>query len=505
MADAPLITVSGTNGAGKSLLFEAIAFVWRVNSLWERQQIVPSALIGPWGERCSIDIAVVLDDEEQEALAEYSRRLGHPEPEGARALMGVDITRDDERPLGLRAENWAAPLWTADFTRTHGFANVDFFPADRTFPRGEHASVNPALLTDQQREGFRDQIVGSFANERQLVTLSGIAPVLASLDYVDLLADREGLPPSGEFDALADAFAASTSKRLLRPVLDPESPQGSTLRVETPAGIRHTINQLSSGEQEVLGLMYFVRRLSSRGGVLLIDEPELHLHPSLQRALFSALESTAGRAQVWIATHSPRLITAAPLDAIVRMVPAGGSGDNQVHRASDEEDRLRLLEDLGVHPVEALQSDALIVVEGATDAQRLSGFLPLEFGRTVTLVAGSAVTVEAFVKMLNDGDLPIPHLGIRDRDDLSADEVDELEAESPTSSFGGGVRSRTRCFIRRSSPGHSKSSVAPSRKKRSGRSFWRLRTASGMRYTGNSWRRSSKRMHEYTKEGSTST
>src|SRR5206468_2423671 len=42
-----------------------------------------------------------------------------------------------------------------------------------------------------------------------------------------------------------------------------------------------------------------------------------------------------------------------------------------------------------------------------------------------------AATVEAFVRMLNDGDLPIPHLGIRDRDYLSADEVDELEDRIP--------------------------------------------------------------------------
>jgi hypothetical protein len=47
------------------------------------------------------------------------------------------------------------------------------------------------------------------------------------------------------------------------------------------------------------------------------------------------------------------------------------------------------------------------------------------------LVAGTAATVEAFVKMLNKGNIPIPHLGIRDRDYLSADEVDALEDQIP--------------------------------------------------------------------------
>ena len=430
LAPSPLITVAGPNGAGKSIFFEAIALMWRITSIWERQQIVPSTIIGPWADAAQIEVGVVLEADELAALRDYAARVGLPQLDDARAGMKLRIEPGD-RPVSVEATAGAEPLLTLDFTRTHPFANVDFFPADRAFPRGEQAAVNPALLSEQQREAFRDQIVGSFTQQRQLVNLSGIAPLLASLDYVDLLADREHRPRSGDFDALADAFGAATSKSLRRPTLDPDSPQGAVLRVETPIGILHGIDQLSSGEQEVLGLMYFVRRLSARGGILLIDEPELHLHPSLQRALFSALESTAARAQVWIATHSARLITAAPLDAIVHIRPATGSADNQLARASAETDRLRVLEDLGVHPIEAFQSDAFVVVEGPTDEQRLSALLPLEFGRVFTFVAGSGADVERIVGLLNSDAIPIPHLGIRDRDTMSEDEAAALEIATP--------------------------------------------------------------------------
>ncbi len=430
LAASPLITVAGPNGAGKSIFFEAIALMWRITSIWQRQQIVPSTIIGPWGDDAHIDVEVVLETDELRALRDYAERVGLPQLGDSRADLRLRITHGD-RPVAVEATPGAEPLLTLDFTTAHPFANVDFFPADRAFPRGEQAAVNPALLSEQQREAFRDQIVGSFTQQRQLVNLSGIAPLLASLDYVDLLADRERRPRSGDFDALADAFAAATSKRLLRPTLDPASPQGAVLRVETPIGILHAIDQLSSGEQEVLGLTYFVRRLSARGGILLIDEPELHLHPSLQRALFSALESTAARAQVWIATHSARLITAAPLEAIVHIRPATGSVRNQLTRASAETDRLRVLEDLGVHPIEAFQSDAFVVVEGPTDEQRLSALLPLEFGRVFTFVAGSGADVERIVGLLNSDAIPIPHLGIRDRDTMSNDEAIALEAATP--------------------------------------------------------------------------
>ena len=430
LADEPVIAVSGPNGAGKSLLFEAIALLWRINTIVSRQQVIPSALIGPWADTCEIEVTVALADEEITALSQHAKAAGLPEPESDRAPIGIRLTHEGG-PLDLIVDNWASPLSRLDFTTTHGFANVDYFPADRAFPRGEQAQVNPGLLTDEQRESFRDQIVGSFAQQRSLVNLSGIAPLLASLDYVDLLADREKTPSSGDFDALTGAFAASTSKVILRPTLDQSSAQGAVIRVRTPAGHLHSIDQLSSGEQEVLGLSYFVRRLSARGGVLLIDEPELHLHPSLQRTLFSALEATADRAQVWIATHSPRLITATPLDAIIHAVPAAGKGTNQTSRASDETDRLRLLDDLGVHPIEAFQSDALLVLEGTTDPLQIGAFLPLELGRSATVIGGDATGVETVVKSMNAADLPIPHIGIRDRDYLTDAEATALEKKIP--------------------------------------------------------------------------
>lgn len=221
VADSALVTVSGPNGAGKSLLFEAIALFWRFVPFWERQQITPPAVIGPWDDACQVEISVVLADEERASLAEYLASVGDLEPD-ARGHLGIRVTRDQQ--VQLTGDRWAQPLLSADFTSAHPFANVDYFPADRAFQRGEQASVNPAMLSEQQREGFRDQIVGSFVQQRQLVNLSGIAPLLASLDYVDLLAEREGKPQTGDFDILADALEASTSKNSSGPFSTPSLP-----------------------------------------------------------------------------------------------------------------------------------------------------------------------------------------------------------------------------------------------------------------------------------------
>lgn len=83
---------------------------------------------------------------------------------------------------------WGLLLRQRAFADEHPFAELDYLPADRTFPRGQQPSLNPALLGREQTEAFRQQVAGSFMQQRQLVRLSGIAPVLASLDYLDLLA-----------------------------------------------------------------------------------------------------------------------------------------------------------------------------------------------------------------------------------------------------------------------------------------------------------------------------
>lgn len=70
------------------------------------------------------------------------------------------------------------------------------------------------------------------------------------------------------------------------------------------AGLELTFSQLSGGEREVAFLIGQIERFRLRRGLLLIDEPELHLNPDLLRAWLSYLRDTVENGQVWVATHS---------------------------------------------------------------------------------------------------------------------------------------------------------------------------------------------------------
>ena len=95
---------------------------------------------------------------------------------------------------------------------------------------------------------------------------------------------------------------------------------------------QHDINELSSGEKEILFAYLRARTLSPRQSVLLVDEPELHLNPGLVQGLPQFYEKHIGRDlenQIWLVTHSDRFLREA-LDT------AGMTIYHMQHAASDE-------------------------------------------------------------------------------------------------------------------------------------------------------------------------
>ena len=70
------------------------------------------------------------------------------------------------------------------------------------------------------------------------------------------------------------------------------------------AGLELSFSQLSGGEREVSFLIGQIDRFKLERGLLLIDEPELHLNPDLLRNWLAFLRDTITDGQIWIATHS---------------------------------------------------------------------------------------------------------------------------------------------------------------------------------------------------------
>lgn len=109
------------------------------------------------------------------------------------------------------------------------------------------------------------------------------------------------------------AFEASVNKFLERKVFRIGGQRSLSARtrgsvsVVTEGGHSYGISALSSGERQILTMLYSASRTKFSSNVFLIDEPELSLHIDWQRIILRELQNNAPNCQIIACTHSPEV------------------------------------------------------------------------------------------------------------------------------------------------------------------------------------------------------
>jgi ABC-type cobalamin/Fe3+-siderophores transport system ATPase subunit len=193
---------------------------------------------------------------------------------------------------------------------------------------------------------------------------------------------------------------------------------------------------LSSGEQEVVKILFDVARKEIRHSIFIIDEPELHLHPTLTFKLIEALKSIGEHTNQFIfLTHSADLISTYYTTGNVFFIDTNQSGENQAHRLSEldtsHHDLVQLIgENLGLFAV----GKKIVFVEGESSSiDRLTYHKiglkvnpELKFSPVGSVINLGALKVVE--EQLRSSLFGVDMYMLRDRDGLRQDQIDELES-----------------------------------------------------------------------------
>ena len=180
--------------------------------------------------------------------------------------------------------------------------------------------------------------------------------------------------------------------------------------VTTPSGARHDLDDLSSGEKEVLLGYLRLRNIGMQDSIILIDEPELHLNPRLVRGLPEFYRKHFGekqKNQLWLVTHSDSMIREVankPNFSVFHMVPcdAKNAAVSQLTLLDQTSDLNQVLTDLVGDLAAYRPGGKALIFEGGGDSdfdKRFVADLFREELRGINLISG---TDKAKVKALHE-------------------------------------------------------------------------------------------------------
>lgn len=129
------------------------------------------------------------------------------------------------------------------------------------------------------------------------------------------------------------------------------------------------LSQCGTGIGQVLAILYVVVT-SKEPRTIIIDEPNSFLHPSAAKKLITILSKKEfSHHQYFISTHSPEIVTTANASTITMLRYGDGETIAEQLDLSTGNDKLKLVEELGMEMSDFFFAENVLWVEGPTEAK----------------------------------------------------------------------------------------------------------------------------------------
>ena len=276
---------------------------------------------------------------------------------------------------------------------------VDFHGSQRTYAR--EALNQISLNEDDEENRWRSASLYNYGNK-----YSNIKNAMASEYVREVLrqrkGDQQGEPARSMIDEMRDLIKGFLKgKNFEGPVIGQNGE--ITFPVVTSDGMVHDIDDLSSGEKEVVFGYLRAKTQTPTDSIIMIDEPELHLNPGLMRGLARFYQEGIGggqRNQLWLVSHSDAFLRDAIRTGgmkVFHMEHCGAGEKNQVHPVDTDDEVERLFLEIVGDIATFKPTGPLIILEGkvgGTDKWIVEQLFP-KLGEVATVVgAGGVIQLE---------------------------------------------------------------------------------------------------------------
>jgi predicted ATP-dependent endonuclease of OLD family len=277
--------------------------------------------------------------------------------------------------VGAKREKLTDPM-LAFFETTNSDFNIE------NHLRGRDVSAGRQQWSDRYLSSIRASIVGNISGQMRYVggwrTLK--QPLQGGMTIIQLLHQWKNPEPNNkllrrDFIKVQDIFR----ELMLCPRIElcPEH-NGQSLSIDMN-GKYLSIDSLGDGVQHLLMIAFHLATIQQN--LLLVEEPETHLHPELQRNLMRIMRRDL-RGQAFITTHSPVLLDSASPDTRFYRVEHDEKAST-AYGCHTSRDLHRVLNLLDVRASDILQANVVVWVEGPTDRMFLKKCFQLRGERFV--------------------------------------------------------------------------------------------------------------------------
>jgi energy-coupling factor transporter ATP-binding protein EcfA2 len=247
-------------------------------------------------------------------------------PEAVRGASGWSIRRGTGTEFKYDERLLSFPVASSDLPRAFYFSKT----RDRQIKSGYSSSISSVIDDLNWRFAKKDRTkdpIDKFAVKKS--------------EFEDkIIEDTDGDTINKTFEVLNTKLGSLNIEPVDLSFMDANAPYDSLFLAKKLSALDLPVASLGSGIEMIVCLLFLetMASLSREKVIILIDEPEVHLHPTLQDNLMKYLNELAKEQQVIFSTHSPYFFKngLAHSGGTVLLTKRDDSGLINIAQASDE-------------------------------------------------------------------------------------------------------------------------------------------------------------------------